>query len=44
MGCPFCWELARELVRDVLPALSSQGIKVFLVNIGTPEVRAAGVV
>jgi hypothetical protein len=34
-GCPFCWELAVQLKRDVLPQLEAKGTKLFLVAIGT---------
>ncbi|CAL5229032.1 g12279 [Coccomyxa viridis] len=37
MGCFFCQELARELKSDVLPKLQAEGIKSFLVSIGSPE-------
>lgn len=30
-GCPFCWELAIQLRRDVKPLLDQQGVKLFLV-------------
>lgn len=36
-GCPFCWELAIQLRRDIKPILDEQGVKLFLVAIGTLE-------
>eukprot|EP00877_Chromochloris_zofingiensis_P002749 jgi/Chrzof1/12475/Cz06g35200.t1 len=32
-----CWELAIQLRRDVLPVLDEQGVKLYLVSIGTWE-------
>ncbi len=36
-GCPFCWELATQLRRDIKPQLDARGIRLFLVAIGTYE-------
>lgn len=39
-GCPFCWELAMQLRRDVMPALDAQGVKLYLVASGLLAQRA----
>lgn len=36
-GCPFCQATARELARDVLPALNKSGVRLSFVGIGTAE-------
>lgn len=33
----FCWELAKQVRRDVLPALTESGVKLFAVGIGSAE-------